>query len=285
MLASLAVFALAALAPAFATPTARQIEYHLLNDGTKGTITNQAEDFGPATFHTSAFMSRGGCSSTAAIKSCYAADLSADPTKMLATADYKPYVTGGIGTNQRALLLSRPYTNATGVVTHTVRFHISTGYTAVPQVGLDKAVTFVGLRNFNPSVGVKALDIRARTFTGEQTSGTWLYVAEIDQDGAEAFPSGFSLADALGKTIEVTYKLGANGATVDKDGIFVGEVSAKFVNGGQKLFTYTLTKTLYPNGVVDASRHELLFGADRKASAGQKQLKYVSSSSLPCVCR
>ncbi|KZV99568.1 hypothetical protein EXIGLDRAFT_762447, partial [Exidia glandulosa HHB12029] len=118
-----------------------------------------------------------------------------------------------------------------------------------------------------------ALDVRARTFTGEETSGTALYVAAVGQDGSEAFPTEYPLASALGKTIEVTYKLGVNGATVDSAGINVAEVTAKFVATGAQLFDVGVTKTLYPKGIVDSSAHRLIFGGDRKVSAGMKELK------------
>ncbi|KZW00156.1 hypothetical protein EXIGLDRAFT_831003 [Exidia glandulosa HHB12029] len=273
MFAALAVLALAAVSPAIAAPNvARQLQFNLYNDGTKGSVSSQADDFS-ATYHTSAYLSRQGCSTSAQIKYCYTADLAADPTKELETKDYSPYIVGGVGKNQRALLLSETHRNTSGVVTHKVRFHISTTYTSVPLAGLDKEVTFVGLRNLNSAVGLKALDVRARTFIGEETSGTALYVAVTEQNGSTDFPTEFPLADALGKTIEVTYTLGVNGATVDKDGIYVADVTAKFVATGAKLFSVGVTKTLLPTGVVDPSAHRLIFGADRIASAGQKELK------------
>ncbi|KZW00157.1 hypothetical protein EXIGLDRAFT_722727, partial [Exidia glandulosa HHB12029] len=278
MFASLALLALAA-SPSFAV-----LQYNLYNNGSRGSVTGYADDFG-ATYHTSAFMSRQGCSSTAKITYCYTADLAADPKKELETKDYKPYLAGGVGEKQRALLLSEPHFNATGVVTHKVRFHISTSYTNVPLAGVDKEVTFVGMRNFNQSIGLRALDVRARTFTGEETSGTFLYVAAVDQSGSEAFPTSYPLKSALGKTIEVTYKLGINGATVDSAGVYVADVTAKFVDTGAKLFTVTVTKTLFPKGVVDKQSHRLIFGANRKASTGQKELKVwfgdYSASPLP----
>lgn len=263
---------LALAAAAVASPLdARQLQYNLYNDGTRGSVTSQADDFG-ATYHTSAFMSRQGCSSSAKITYCYAADLAADPTKMLETADYAPYITGGVGTNQRALLLGPTHANTTAdIVTHTVRFHLSTTYTQVP-VGFDTSVTLVGLRSFEPW-GPKFLDIRARTFTGEETSGTMLYVSSVSQNGQEDFPLEYPLASAVGKTIEVTYRLGVSGATVDPAGVFVGEVSAKFVDGGAQLFKHQVTKTQYPKGIINHAPHRLIFGADRKVSAGQQQLK------------
>ncbi|EJD39580.1 hypothetical protein AURDEDRAFT_116109 [Auricularia subglabra TFB-10046 SS5] len=267
-----AVTVLALAAAAIAVPhDARQLQYNLYNDGTRGTLHNQADDFS-ADWEASAFMSRQGCSTTAQIKYCYAADLAADASKMLSTKDYPPWIQGGVGTNQRALLLGPNMFNMTkNVVTHKVRFHISTGYTAVP-VGLDKSVTFVGLRN-QQAWGLKALDVRARTFTGEQTSGTFLYVHTETLNGETAFPTSFPLADAIGKTIEVTYTLGVSGVTIDKDNAFVADVTAKFVDSGKQLFKVTVTKTLVPKGVINYARHRLIFGADRKASAGQKQLK------------
>ncbi|KZW00569.1 hypothetical protein EXIGLDRAFT_761647 [Exidia glandulosa HHB12029] len=273
MLSSLPTLALAAIAPVLAAPNApRQLQYNLYNDGTRGTVHNQADDF-DADYDASAFMSRQGCSTTAQIKYCYTGDLSADPKKQLSTKDYAPYINGGVGTNQRALLLSHPHTNVSGIVTHTVRFHISTTYTGAPAAGVEKGVTFVGLRNFNTSFGLKALDVRARTFTGEETSGTWLYVAAVHPNNQEDWPTQYSLADSLGKTIEVTYKLGINGATTDKEKIYVAEVSAKFVATGKKLFDFGVTKQDWPQGVVDASRHRLAFGADRKVSSDMKELK------------
>ncbi|EJD54379.1 hypothetical protein AURDEDRAFT_156159 [Auricularia subglabra TFB-10046 SS5] len=274
MRASLTLLSLAAAAAA-----APALQYNLINNGSRGTVNVYADDFS-ATAHASAFMSRQGCSTTAKITYCYAAELASDPKKMLESKDYKPYISGGIGKRQSAVLLSEPHFNATGLITHKLRFHISTTYTAVP-VGLANAVTFVGLRNFKPTVGIKALDIRARTFTGEQTSGTFLYVAAVNQDGSEAFPTSYPLKDAIGKTIEVTYRVGVNGVTTDKDRAFVAEVTAKFVDSGKQLFWVGVTKTLYPKGVVDTT-HRLIFGADRLASSGMQKLKvwfgdYVAS--------
>ncbi|KAH7099797.1 hypothetical protein BKA62DRAFT_659269 [Auriculariales sp. MPI-PUGE-AT-0066] len=270
---SFVTLALAAL-PALAAPAinARQGQYQVYSDGTKGTVEGQASDFS-ADFHTSAFLSRGGCSSTASIQWCTTAQLSADPTKNLETSDYAPYVTGGIGTNQRAILASERYINATSVVTHKLRFHISTAYTAVP-VGSDNAVTLVALRNFDPSVGLKQLDIKAQTFTGSETSGTGIYVNVVHQDGSDDFPSLFPLANAVGKTIEVTYELAPKGLTVGTDGVFTARVSAKFVTTGQQLFSVEVTKTALPDGpIAEKTAHKLIFGANRKASAGQQDLK------------
>ncbi|KAH7099781.1 hypothetical protein BKA62DRAFT_640685 [Auriculariales sp. MPI-PUGE-AT-0066] len=272
---SFVVCAAAATLHASAAPNleARQGQYGVYSKGTNGTVEGQASDFS-ATFHTSAFMTRGGCSTTASIKWCTAAELSADPTKNLETKDYKPYLTGGVGTNQRALLLAETYRNAANIVTHTVRFHISSTYTSAPLAGADKAVTFVALRNFDPKVGLKALDVKARTFTGEETSGTSLYVSIVHQDGSEDFPAQFSLKDSIGKTIEVTYKLGVDGKTIDGAGIFVASVTAKFVATGKQILSATVTKTAEAKGVISHNvPHRLIFGADRKASVGQKALK------------
>ncbi|EJD45362.1 hypothetical protein AURDEDRAFT_165578 [Auricularia subglabra TFB-10046 SS5] len=271
MHAALGLLALASLAAAAPKP---KLQYNLYNNGSRGSVNGQADDFS-ATFHTSAFMSRQGCSSTAKITYCYAAELSGNLKKMLETKDYKPYINGGVGTHQRAYLLSQPYPTkktGSGVITHKLRFHISSTYNKVP-VGLANAVTFTGLRNFNPKVGIKALDIRARTFTGEETSGTFLYVAAVDQDKSEAFPTSFPLKDAIGKTIEVTYKIGLNGATVDSQKVFVATVAAKFVDTGKQLFSVGVTKTLYPKGVIDATAHRLIFGGSRQVSSSMKDLK------------
>ncbi|KAH7099780.1 hypothetical protein BKA62DRAFT_708812 [Auriculariales sp. MPI-PUGE-AT-0066] len=271
-ISSFVTLALTAL-PALAAPAleARQGQYQVYSDGTKGTFETQGSDFS-ATVHTSGFLSRGGCSSTASIQWCNTAQLSADPKKNLETKDYAPYVTGGVGTRQRAILLSERYINATSVVTHKLRFHISTTYTAVP-VGSDNAVTFVALRNFDPSVGLKALDIKARTFTGEETSGTGLYVSIVLQDGSELFPSIYPLKDAIGKTIEVTYELAPKGKTIGTNGA-TARVSAKFVATGAKLFAEEVLSTILPNGpIAYSTSHELAFGPDRKASAGQQDLK------------
>lgn len=265
------VFALAAVGLASPTLVARA-PYQVYNDGTQGTIIGSAGDFN-ATYEASTFLSRGGCSTTAKITACYAVDASGDPKKQLADKDYVPYITGGQGTTQRSLLLSRTQKQTSGIITHKVRFHISTAYTNVPLVGVNNEVTFVGLRNSRSSFAYKALDVRARTFTGEETSGTQLYVAGVAQDGSEFFPTSYPLADALGKTIEVTYVLGVNGQTVDKNKAFVADITAKFVDTGAKLFDVSVTKTLFPKGVVDPTGSKLVFGVERKAATGFKELK------------
>ncbi|EJD54236.1 hypothetical protein AURDEDRAFT_132809 [Auricularia subglabra TFB-10046 SS5] len=260
---------LTSVAAAVALPNVPRQQYNLYNDGTRGSVSNMADDFG-ADYHTSAFMSRLGCSTTAKIKECYAADLSADPTKMLETADYKPWINGGVGTNQRALLLGPHMYNTTGVITHKVRFHLSTAFTSIPA-GREWEVTLVGLRNFNASFGMQALDVRASHFVGEETSGTWIWVAATEQNGQSEFPLSFALSDAIGKTMEVTYRLGVNGATVHDD--IVADVSVKFVDTGKELTSHSVPKSLHPKGIVSTDRHRLIFGADRKVKAGMKQLK------------
>ncbi|EJD54698.1 hypothetical protein AURDEDRAFT_156475 [Auricularia subglabra TFB-10046 SS5] len=259
------------LALATASVAAPSLQYNLYNNGSRGSVTGDAGDFG-ATYHASAFMSRQGCSTTAKISYCYTGELSADPKKNLETKDYQPWITGDIGTHQRSLLLSQPHFNTSGIITHKVRFHISTTYNAVP-VGAANAVTFIGLRNFNPKAGIRALDVRARTFIGEQTSGTFLYVAAVNQDGTEAFPTSYPLKDAIGKTIEVTYTLGVKGSTIDSAQAFVADVTARRVDTGERLFGTTVTKTLYPLGIVDPRQHRLIFGAARQVTSGMKALK------------
>ncbi|KAH7099761.1 hypothetical protein BKA62DRAFT_277806 [Auriculariales sp. MPI-PUGE-AT-0066] len=270
---SFVTLALASL-PAFASPVldARQITYTLYNDGTKGTLEGTAADFG-ATYHASALLSKGGCSSTASIQTCYAAQLSADVTKNLETKDTsKPYLPNGIGKRQRAVLLTKPYTNATGVITHKVRFHISSTFNQVP-VGTDEAATFVALRNLDPSVGLLALDVRARVFIGEETSGTWLYLAMRRQDGQEEFPPVVSLDGVVGKTIEVTYVLGTDGKAIDADGN-VASISCKFVGQSKAFMSAVVSKSQLPNGPISSKTpYEFIFGADRGVAAGQKELK------------
>ncbi|EJD49512.1 hypothetical protein AURDEDRAFT_161619 [Auricularia subglabra TFB-10046 SS5] len=246
-------------------------EYSLYNDGTRGTVSGKAVDFG-ATYHASATMSRQGCSSTAEIKYCYAAHLSSDRSKMLETTDDEPYLAGGVGDHQRAVLLSQPHAHSKGVITHRLRFHVSSGFKNV-SAGAENAVTFIGLRNRDPKAGIKALDIRARNFTGEGTSGSFLYVAAVNQDDSEATTTLFPLKDAVGNTIEVSYKLGVNGATVDTSKTLVAQVTAHFVESGAQIFTVGVPKKLYPHGVVDPRAHRLLFGGSRQVSSDMSDLK------------
>ena len=154
MLASFALFALLAVSPVKSAATS----YAVYNDGTRGSLSGKSGNKG-ANFHASTFFSRGGCSTTAKITDCYTADVTSNPKTELETKDYRPWIAGGIGTNQRGLILSPTYINAVGVITHKVRFHISTTYTAVP-IGGGNSTTFISLRNNNASKGLVALDVK-----------------------------------------------------------------------------------------------------------------------------
>lgn len=269
MLVSLSVLVLASTA--LAAPL--MPDYKVYNDGSRGSVTGPAADFG-ATYHASAFLSRRGCSSTAQITRCYAADLAADANKQLETKDYKPYVAGGVGTKQRALLVSPPHYNTTGlVVTHTVRLHISTASVAMPAGG-ENAVTLVGLRNRNPDL---ALDLRVRNWTDP----VLCFAASSPGNFFDERPV-YALADVAGLTLEVTYRLGVDGALTDPVKGYVAEVSAKDVLSGEELFYAPYTMENYAGGFVDATEHRLVFGADRRAAPDMQELKYVPvSASAP----
>jgi len=237
---------------------------HSGNGGTRTGVTGLWE----GEFHCSGFLSFGGCSSTASIDHCFAAELLGDPVKMIVSRDAPPYVVGGTGTNQRALVIGVPHTNVSGVVTHTARFHISSAYNDIPP-NFTNSVEIMSVRNADPTVGLKSLSLKVREWMGEDLGGiTGIYVSVIDQQGREQYPENYILSTAVGKTVEVTFKLGVDGATVDPQGIYTAIVSAKFVATGVKLFETGVTKQLAPKGhISNGKEHALVMGPERRVTS------------------
>ena len=261
----IALFALHVFgAPSSLTARAPYQEY-CSHSGNRGTITG-ATGLWQGLYHCSGFLSFGGCSSTAAIDHCFAAELLSEPTKMIASFDSPPYVVGGIGTNQRALVIGVPHTNVSGIVTHTARFHISTAYNDIPA-GSTNAVEIMSVRNADPTVGLKSLSLKVREWVGEDLGGmVGIYVSAIDQQGSEKYPASYDLSAVIGKTVEVTFKLGVDGATVDSEGRYTAIVSAKFVATGAKLFETGITKQQAPKGhISNGKAHTLVMGPERRA--------------------
>ncbi|KAH7099786.1 hypothetical protein BKA62DRAFT_831475 [Auriculariales sp. MPI-PUGE-AT-0066] len=186
-------FALAAL-PALAGPTlnARAGQYGVYSKGTNGTVEGQASDFS-ATFHTSGIMTRGGCSSTAKFEWFTAAELSADPKKHLEMKELCDRWCRG----------SKPDAASDAPIMGLDPEHV--------PAGAYNAVTFVALRN---KVGLKALDVKARTFTGEETSGP-----------LSTSPSYIRMA-------RKTFQRSSHSRM--RTGLFVVLVSAKFATQGQQ---------------------------------------------------
>ncbi|RDX51100.1 hypothetical protein OH76DRAFT_1401868 [Lentinus brumalis] len=206
---------------ALASPLeARASPYKVLSDGTKGTVEGKAADFG-ATFHASAWLSQQGCSTTALITNCYTAKLL--PGGELETKDHPPYVLGGIGTKQRAVLITPAITVSTPVVTHKFKIHLSTTYTKI----LDgEVLTLAAFHNANSSVGDFSLfALEAKHWTGEETSGTYIYLNAVDKKSGSSFPIQYpGFAD--GKTVEFTFTFSTTGTKVSSRIVETGEESS-----------------------------------------------------------
>ncbi|CDO77586.1 hypothetical protein BN946_scf184936.g11 [Trametes cinnabarina] len=248
---------------AFASPLeARASGYKLLSDGTKGTVEGKAADFG-ATYHASTFLSQQGCSSTALISKCYTAKLPSSGE--LETKDHRPWILGGVGSKQRAVLITPAITVSTPTVIHRFKIHLSTSFTKIPK---GEVVTLAAFHNADSTVGAFSLfALEAKTWTGEETSGTYIYLNAVDKDTGASFPIQYpGFAD--GRTIEFTFSFTTTGTTV----------SSRVVETGESSTSQHFTAV----AIAQGAKHAITLGPARNPVKGSQALKvwfgdYVAS--------